>query len=101
MDHYFSAENLKDDKFLLEKLRGHENNAIELSIIHGFKKMRGYQPESAVIEAIKHCKLVDIFEEEGEWLIKRKEPYIIVDPTTGASVTKKKVKLTLLSSSAT
>lgn len=94
VDHYFSAENLKDDKFLLKKLRGHENHAIPFDVIHGFKKMRVYQPESAVIEAVKHCKLVDVYESEGKWFIKRKEAYIIVDPTTGASVTKKKVKLT-------
>lgn len=53
--------------------------------------MRVYQPERAVIEAVKKCKLVNVFETEGKWFIKRKEPFIIVDPTTGASVTKKKV----------
>lgn len=57
--------------------------------------MRVYQPESAVIEAVKKCKLVDVFEKEGKWFIKRKEPFIIVDPATGASVTKKKVTIVI------
>jgi len=93
VDHYFSDENLKDDRVLMKKLRGHENHAIPFDVIHGFKRMRVYQPEIAVIEAVKHCKLVNIYENEGTWFIKRKEPYMIVGPTTGASVTKKKVKL--------
>jgi len=95
VDHYFSAENLKDDRFLLKKLRGHENNAIPFDVIHGFKKMRVYQPVGAVIKAVKKCKLAEVFQNEGKWFIKRKEPFIIVDPTTGASVTKKKVTIVI------
>ncbi|KAL6719876.1 hypothetical protein ACLMJK_001797 [Lecanora helva] len=72
VEFYFSDSNLLQDKFLFTKVEGHENVPIPISLIHSFKRMRHFQPLSAVIDALKESTTLDVVEDDTA--IKRKEP---------------------------
>ncbi|KKZ65308.1 hypothetical protein EMCG_08824 [[Emmonsia] crescens] len=60
VEFYFSDSNLVMDKFLLSKVGGSENRPVELSILHSFKRMHRFQPFSAVVDALKDSKTLEL-----------------------------------------
>lgn len=60
VEFYFSDANLPMDKFLLQATGGSENKPFSLKELHTFKRMAHFQPYSAVVEAVKQSKLLDI-----------------------------------------
>jgi len=59
------------DKFLLEKLGGSMNNPVPISVLHSFKRMRHFQPFSAVLAALKDSTILEVVDEES---VRRKVP---------------------------
>ncbi|KAJ5771037.1 uncharacterized protein N7511_003088 [Penicillium nucicola] len=72
VEFYFSDSNLPMDKFLLSKVGGSANNAVPLELLHSFKRMRRFQPFSAIVEALKTAETVELT--ENDTAIKRKVP---------------------------
>ncbi|KAL2410942.1 hypothetical protein ABEF94_002659 [Exophiala dermatitidis] len=72
VEFYFSDSNLPHDKFLLGKVGGSQNNPVELSIIHSFKRMRHFQPFEAIVEALRDSTFLELTEDETA--VRRKEP---------------------------
>ncbi|KAI4216116.1 MAG: hypothetical protein LQ351_001615 [Letrouitia transgressa] len=73
VEFYFSDSNLLQDQFLFNKINGHENLPIDIDVIHSFKRMRHFQPRSAVIEALKGSQKLNLVEGEKA-TIQRKVP---------------------------
>ncbi|MCJ1370393.1 hypothetical protein MMC20_001606 [Loxospora ochrophaea] len=72
VEFYFSDSNLPMDKFLFSRVEGHKNLPVPIEIIHSFKRMRHFQPFSAVIEALKESSFLDLVEDGT--CVKRKVP---------------------------
>lgn len=73
------------DKFLLSKVGGSENRPVELSLLHSFKRMRRFQPFSAVVEALKESKTLELI--DNDTCVRRKEPLpkdLTADPDANA-----------------
>ncbi|KXL44344.1 MAG: hypothetical protein FE78DRAFT_80996 [Acidomyces sp. 'richmondensis'] len=60
VEFYFSNSNLPIDAFLLKLTGGHRNNPVPLKVIHDFKRMRHFQPYSAVRDAVKQSSVLDL-----------------------------------------
>ena len=60
------------DKFLLSKVGGSKNNPVELTLLHSFKRMRHFQPFSAIVEALKTSSIVELTNDDTA--VKRKVP---------------------------
>ena len=60
VEFYFSDSNLMSDNFLYSKVEGHQNLPVPISIIHSFKRMRHFQPYSAVLEALKESEILNV-----------------------------------------
>ncbi|KAJ0327225.1 hypothetical protein COL5a_006016 [Colletotrichum fioriniae] len=75
VEFYLSDSNLPHDKFLWELVGGFDNKPIPLKTITNFKRMRRFQPYSAVVAALKESTQVNIAGEEGEETIQRKQAY--------------------------
>ncbi|KAF2435359.1 hypothetical protein EJ08DRAFT_645662 [Tothia fuscella] len=71
VEFYFSESNLLQDKFLFSQVGGAENNSIPIKKIHSFKRMQRFQPYSAVVEALKDSKILDVIDDDE---VKRKTP---------------------------
>ncbi|KAL8782942.1 MAG: hypothetical protein Q9213_004998 [Squamulea squamosa] len=71
VEFYFSDSNLLQDKFLFKQVQGHDNLPVPISTIHSFKRMRHFQPYSAVVEALKDSTTLDVV---GDDQIQRKVP---------------------------
>ena len=72
VEFYFSDSNLLTDKFLFTKVEGHENLPVPISTIHSFKRMRHFQPLSAIVDALKESTVLNIVEDDTA--IQRKSP---------------------------
>ena len=72
VEFYFSDSNLLQDKFLFTKVEGHENLPVPISIIHSFKRMRHFQPLSAIVDALKESTTLNVVEDDS--CVQRKEP---------------------------
>ncbi|KAI1910436.1 hypothetical protein LOZ12_004656 [Ophidiomyces ophidiicola] len=72
VEFYFSDSNLPMDKFLLGKVGGSENRAVELSLLHSFKRMRRFQPFSAIVDALKESETLELTDDNTS--IRRKVP---------------------------
>ena len=72
VEFYFSDSNLPLDKFLLSKVGGAENNPVELDILCSFKRMRQFQPRSAVVAALKDSAVIELVDDDTK--VKRKVP---------------------------
>lgn len=72
VEFYFSDSNLLTDKFLFTKVEGHENMPVPISTIHSFKRMRHFQPLSAVVDALKESTILNVVEDDTA--IQRKTP---------------------------
>ncbi|KAL8942788.1 MAG: hypothetical protein Q9216_001473 [Gyalolechia sp. 2 TL-2023] len=73
VEFYFSDSNLLQDKFLFEKVQGHDNLPIPISIIHSFKRMRHFQPFSAIVDALRESTTLDVVGNDNDH-IQRKTP---------------------------
>lgn len=71
VEFYFSDSNLYQDKFLLKETGGSKNSPVPIATIHNFKRMRRFQPFSAVVSALKESKVLDITDKNE---IRRKNP---------------------------
>lgn len=97
VEFYFSDANLPTDKYFLELTQGHQNNPVGLKLIHGFKRMRHFQPYSAVVAALEASETLDVVKgsEPGSESIKRKEPlsdeYIVDDVVGNKRIRESKV----------
>ncbi|KAL9000404.1 MAG: hypothetical protein Q9169_000921 [Polycauliona sp. 2 TL-2023] len=69
VEFYFSDSNLMSDKFLFKQVQGHDNLPVPISTIHSFKRMRHFQPFSAVVEALKDSATLNVV---GDDQIQRK-----------------------------
>jgi len=74
VEFYFSDSNLLQDAYLLKAVDGPRNNAVSVKMIHSFKRMRHFQPYSAVVAALKESSTLDITGTEGNEEIVRKTP---------------------------
>ena len=60
------------DKFLLSQVGGSKNFPVDLKIIHSFKRMRRFQPFSAITAALKESTFLELTDDDTK--VKRKEP---------------------------
>jgi hypothetical protein len=60
VEFYFSDSNLPCDAFLLAETGGHANKPVPIKTLHNFKRMRHFQPFSAVVEAIKGSDFLEV-----------------------------------------
>lgn len=72
VEFYFSDSNLPNDKFLLGKVGGSQNNAVELKILHTFKRMRHFQPFEAIVDALRESKFLELTDDDT--CVRRQEP---------------------------
>ncbi|KAJ5247263.1 hypothetical protein N7468_002246 [Penicillium chermesinum] len=72
VEFYFSDSNLFSDKFLMGLVDGAKNNAVPLETIHSFKRMKRFQPFSAVVEALKTSETLELT--DNDTAVKRKVP---------------------------
>ncbi|PNP47246.1 hypothetical protein TGAM01_v205452 [Trichoderma gamsii] len=75
VEFYFGDWNFPQDKFMWETCGGSENKPMPIEKIHSFKRMRIFQPYSAVVAALKESKFLEVSGEEGKEVVKRKVPY--------------------------
>ncbi|KAI9045025.1 tRNA maturation protein LHP1 [Aspergillus affinis] len=72
VEFYFSDSNLPMDKFLLGKVGGSSNHAVPLELLHSFKRMRRFQPFSAIVEALKTSETLELTDKDTA--VRRKTP---------------------------
>ncbi|KAL6236932.1 hypothetical protein BDW75DRAFT_229054 [Aspergillus navahoensis] len=72
VEFYFSDSNLPMDKFLLSKVGGSKNNSVPLELLHSFKRMRRFQPFSAIVEALKTSETLELT--NNDTAVRRKVP---------------------------
>lgn len=68
-----------------ESAEGAENKPIAIEKIHSFKRMRSFQPYSAVVAALRDSQSLVVEGEDSKETVKRKTPYKPM-PTTKAKV---------------
>ncbi len=56
---------------MLKHVGGTANNAVKISVVHNFKRMKHFQPYSAVVAALKESKVLEVT--EGD-CVKRRVP---------------------------
>jgi len=71
VEFYFSDSNLVQDKFLFSLVGGSENCPVDIKQIHDFKRMRRFQPFSAVVAALKESEVLEVVNGDQ---IQRKTP---------------------------
>lgn len=71
VEFYFSDSNLPTDKFLFEQVGGSANKPVPIKLIHSFKRMRHFQPYSAVVAALKESEILEVVDNDE---IRRKVP---------------------------
>ncbi|KAK3906280.1 hypothetical protein C8A05DRAFT_40882 [Staphylotrichum tortipilum] len=76
VEFYFSDSNLPTDKFMWESTGGEENKPMPLKTICNFKRMRQFQPYTAVVTALRESTFLDVAGEEGAEVLTRKRPYV-------------------------
>lgn len=64
VEFYFSDSNLPIDAYLLEQTGGHRNKPVPLKVIHNFKRMRHFQPFTAVQDAVRASNFLDLSEDD-------------------------------------
>jgi lupus La protein len=78
VEFYFSDANLPCDRFLFEQTGGCENRPVQVKTIHNFKRMKRFQPYSAVVSALKDSETLEVIEarsgETGAEEVRRKVP---------------------------
>ncbi|KAF2793003.1 hypothetical protein K505DRAFT_306585 [Melanomma pulvis-pyrius CBS 109.77] len=79
VEFYFSVQNLSTDKHLFLEVRGAENRPVPIKHITSFKRMRRFQPYSAVVAALRDSEDLIVVDDGkfsgiGNEAIQRKEP---------------------------
>jgi lupus La protein len=74
VEFYFSDSNIISDDFLFEQTGGSENKPVPIKTLHNFKRMRHFQPFSAVVEALKESKVLEVVNGDE---VKRKKPIVL------------------------
>ncbi|EON63611.1 hypothetical protein W97_02839 [Coniosporium apollinis CBS 100218] len=87
VEFYFSDSNLIQDKFLLDLVGGHENRAVPIKVIHSFKRMRHFQPYSAVVAALRDSSILDVTADDE---LRRKTP---LPEEVGKDIDDEKIKI--------
>ncbi|PVH82600.1 hypothetical protein DL98DRAFT_513708 [Cadophora sp. DSE1049] len=82
VEFYFSDTNLPTDKYLNNLTQGSSNLPVAISKICEFGRMKRFQPQSAVVEALRASKFLVVSGPEGMEEVKRAVAY---DPTTPKS----------------
>lgn len=72
VEFYFSDSNLPMDKFLLSKVGGSANRPVPIELLCSFKRMQRFKPLSAVVEALKHSKTLEVT--DNDTCVRRKTP---------------------------
>ncbi|PHH85046.1 hypothetical protein CDD83_984 [Cordyceps sp. RAO-2017] len=75
VEFYFGDWNFPQDKFMWESCEGTANKPVPISKIHSFKRMRTFQPYSAIVAALRDSKFVEVVGEKGQELVKRRVAY--------------------------
>lgn len=78
MEFYFGDSNLPIDKFMWESTGGEENKPVLLKTLCDFKRMRRFQPYTAVVAALKTSNFLEVEGEEDQEMVKRKKPYVSI-----------------------
>ncbi|KAL2262598.1 hypothetical protein VTK26DRAFT_813 [Humicola hyalothermophila] len=76
VEFYFSDSNLPTDKFMWENTGGEANKPMPLKTICNFKRMRQFQPYSAIVAALRDSEHLEVSGPEGEEMVKRKRAYV-------------------------
>lgn len=71
VEFYFSDSNLVQDKFLFGLVSGSKNLPVDIKQIHDFKRMRRFQPFSAVVAALKESNVLEVINGDQ---VQRKTP---------------------------
>jgi len=64
VEFYFSNSNLPIDAYLLDLTGGHRNQPVPLKVIHDFKRMRHFQPYTAVRDAVKQSSVLNLNDDD-------------------------------------
>ncbi|KAI9718597.1 MAG: hypothetical protein M1812_004048 [Candelaria pacifica] len=83
VEFYFSDSNLPFDQFLFEKVGGSQNKPVKISVLHNFKRMRHFQPYSAVVASLRDSTFLEVTDDES---VKRKVPIEEVKPEEAPKV---------------
>jgi len=83
VEYYFSDENLRHDDYLLKCMRDNDQQAVSLSRIISFNRMKQWKPKSRIVAALKQSSKLDLI--ENNKLVKRKVPFIHPDAALGDS----------------
>jgi lupus La protein len=90
VEFYFSESNLTYDNYMQGLVGGSENNAVPIKTITNFKRMRRFQPYSAVVAALKESTLLNLVnEDELQRKVAWKKPEVdteFQDPTIPRSI---------------
>ncbi|KAL1842900.1 hypothetical protein VTJ49DRAFT_3917 [Mycothermus thermophilus] len=76
VEFYFSDSNLPTDKFMWESTGGEQNKPMSLKTICSFKRMRQFQPYSAVVAALRESTFLVVEGEENQETVKRRRAYV-------------------------
>ncbi|KAH7072241.1 hypothetical protein BKA63DRAFT_65687 [Paraphoma chrysanthemicola] len=92
VEFYFSTQNLVTDEHLFMELGGPKNRPVSIKHIADFKRMRRFQPYSAVVNALRESKDLIVVDDgeysgTGKEAVKRKEPLDV--PTEDADEERK------------
>jgi lupus La protein len=74
VEFYFSDHNIIRDDYLFQQTGGADNNPIPIKTIHSFKRMRHFQPYSALVEALKESNFLEVVDGDQ---VKRKKPLVL------------------------
>jgi lupus La protein len=68
VEFYFSDANLAYDDFMRKLVGGSDNNSVPIATIHSFKRMRHFQPFTAVVSALKESSTLNVVGDEEDHL---------------------------------
>lgn len=76
VEFYFSDTNLRQDKFLFERVKGSKNEPVDIKIIASFKRMQRFQPYTAIVNALKESTTLNVLnaDKPNDEQVQRKEP---------------------------
>jgi lupus La protein len=76
VEFYFSDSNLPFDKFLWGMVTK-DNKPVPVKLIASFKRMQRFKDYSIIIAALKDSEKLDVEGDEGEEMVKRKQPLLV------------------------
>lgn len=82
VEFYFSTQNLSTDKHMFFEVDGPNNRPVSIKHLHTFKRMRRFQPYSAIVAALRDSDQLVVVDEgdfagAGKEAVQRKEPIAI------------------------